>query len=213
MPGKRVSIAQVMMLIALAAVNLAVARVSPVGIVTYPSLWVALGGLDFLIVRKLIQRRSFDAFHYTFLITLLVSFFVMAYAVSVDSFNPLALVVRYYQRLVSGVWTSRVWWEGYAWVGEFWAVAFLSVALASTAGLGAAYLERRRKWDIAAFWRGALLGLLVAYVLVAIDDAAAGFAQQQRYSARLIGRLVLLGVGLVLGGVIGPKWLRSRRPA
>jgi hypothetical protein len=64
MPSKRVSIAQVMMIVALAAGNLAIARATPWEIVSVPTIWVALGILaaglflgGLLGVSKLKSRR------------------------------------------------------------------------------------------------------------------------------------------------------------
>jgi hypothetical protein len=68
MTAKRASIAQVMMVVALAAANLAVLRAVPSGIIEFPSVWVIAGLIDFLIFWKLILRRPLRAFHYTFLI-------------------------------------------------------------------------------------------------------------------------------------------------
>src|SRR5262245_31797613 len=74
MSAKRVSIGQVMMVVALAAVNLAVARTAPSGVALYPTLWVLLGSIDFLIIGKLILAPSLRAFHYTFLIVFVMAF-------------------------------------------------------------------------------------------------------------------------------------------
>ena len=61
----RYSIGLVMMSVALAAVNLALARATPFEIVIYPSVWVVLVSIDFLIVWKLLLRRPFRAFPLT----------------------------------------------------------------------------------------------------------------------------------------------------
>ena len=208
MSGKKASIAQVMMVVALAAVNLAVARAAPEGVVEYPSLWVAMGSLDFLIVRKLIQRRPFQAFHFTLLIVLIVTFFVMAIFVANRSFHPLALLVRFYQH-VSGNETNRIWRAGYAWLGEFWAIAFLSLALACAAGSVAAWLERRLGWDIAAFWRGALVGLSVAAILAIAFDAARASWGHPEPGEYLVARLAVIGTCVISGGMMGLRWMRS----
>ena len=126
MTGKRISIAQVMMLVALLALNLAIVRATPVEITSYPSIWVALGTLDFLIISKLIRRRSFRAFHYTFLIFFVIAYFVMAYQVSVDRLHPLGFLVRLVQENV-GAQTIDVSMLGYFMIAEFWAVAFLAL--------------------------------------------------------------------------------------
>ena len=101
MTGKRLSIAQVMLLVALLALNLANARAAPVEITSYPSIWVALGTLDLLIIWKLILRRSFRAFHYTFLIFFVIAYFVMAYQVSVDRLHPLGFLLQLEQELAA----------------------------------------------------------------------------------------------------------------
>ena len=87
----------------------------------------------------------------------------------------------------------------------------LGCALACAAGLAAASLERRRGWDIAAFWRGALIGVLIAGLLATIEDAARGWVVLETYSFRWIGRMLLLAVCLVLGGLMGLSKLKSRR--
>jgi hypothetical protein len=209
MQGGKVSIAQVMMVVALAAVNLAIARATPAGIVEFPSLWVAMGSLDFVVVRKFFQRRSFGAFHYTFLICLIVSFFVMANLVAVERFHPLAWAIRWYQQL-SGEGTNRVWWWGYVWLAEVWSVSILSVLLAYGVGWVAAWLDRRRGWDIAAFWRGALVGLLLAGLLASFYDMTWG--RSEPGNIRLVRGLVNVGVCVILGGVAGLRWMRSARP-
>jgi hypothetical protein len=142
---------------------------------------------------------------------LIVSFQIMATEVAMERFHPLALLVRWYQ-YVSGEQTNRIWRAGYAWLGEFWATAFLSLALACAAGSAAAWLERRAGWDIAAFWRGALIGVVVAALLATIDDAASGWVVPQKLSTRWIGRMSLLAAGVILGGLMGLRSLRSSRP-
>src|SRR5262245_54506843 len=99
MSAKRVSIRQVMMVIALAAMSLAVTRAA-LGVDTSPQgLVVLLGSIDFLVIWKLILNRSLRAFHYTFLIVFVVSFFVMANEVAMERFHPLGVLVRCYQHV------------------------------------------------------------------------------------------------------------------
>jgi hypothetical protein len=209
--GRRLSIAQVMMVVALAAVNLAIARALPWGVVSFPTIWVVMGMLDFLIVWKLILRRSLRAFHYTFLIVLFVSFFVLATLVATERLHPLGLLVRWYQQLSNEPANLRSL-AGLIWNGEIWSTALLGGALACAAGLAAAWLERRRGWDIAAFWRGALIGVLIAGLLATIEDAARGWEVLETYSIRWIGRMLLLAVCLVLGGLVGLSKLKSNPP-
>ena len=75
-PRVRVTIGQMMVVIALAALNLAVAFAAPWELVVYPSLWVFLGTIDFVVLWKLILGRSLQAYHYTCLIVVVVAFFV-----------------------------------------------------------------------------------------------------------------------------------------
>ena len=84
---------------------------------------------------------------------------------------------------------------------------FLSFVLAYATGLVAAWFEKSRAWDIAAFWRGTLVGFGIANVLAIIDGAVWGWMVESR--ARLIGHLALLGVCLILGGLIGLSRLKS----
>jgi hypothetical protein len=199
-----------MMVVALAAVNLAIARASPWEIVVFPSLWVMMGILDFVIVWKLIARRTFRAFQYTFMIVFVVAFFVMANLVAIERLHPLGLPIRWYQQL-SGVKIDRIGLLGFIEIGEFWTVGFISFALAWAVGWVAAWLERRRQWDIAAFWRGALIGLLTAGLVATIDDATRGWQPLETYSTRWAGRMVLLGAGLILGGRMGLSRLKSNK--
>jgi hypothetical protein len=208
--GKRVSIAQGMMVVALAAANLAIARATPWEVVNFPTIWVVLGILDFLVVWKLILRRSLRAFHYTFLIVMLVSFVVMANRVAMERFQPLALLFRWYQQ-ISEERTNRTAYLGFLHIAEFWFVASLSILLAYTFGSVAAWFERRRDWDIAAFWRGALVGVCIAMLLATIDDKVHNWAMPEKYSIRWICRMLLLAVSLIVGGMTGLLKLKSRR--
>jgi hypothetical protein len=207
MSGKRVSIGQVMMVVALAAVNLAMIRVTPLGVVMYPTVWVLLGCIDFLIVWKLILRRSLRAFHYTFLIVFVIAFVVMANFLATERLHPLGLLVRWYQHLAAEKTNSIA--RGFLWIGEFWMASALSLALGCAVGWVAAWLERRRDWDIAAFFRGALVGFGVFTLLALILDAAWGGAQPS--PVQLIGRLGVMGVCLILGGLMGLSKLQSNR--
>jgi hypothetical protein len=212
MSTRRVSIAQVMMIVALAAVNLATARAAPFEIVIYPSIWVMMGLLDFPIVWKLILRRSIRAFHYTVLILFVVAYFIMANLVATERLYPLGLLVRWYQQL-SGEKTNRIAWLGFVQIGDFWAVGFLSFALACVLGCVAALLERRRGWDIAAFWRGALVGFGVAtFLLGSIDFVASRLGLPESTSMPLTGRMGVLAACLILGGLMGLSRLKSTEP-
>jgi hypothetical protein len=209
MPAKGASIAQVMMVVALAAVNLAVIRAAPSQIVTYPTIWVLLGSIDFVMFWKLILKRSLRALQYTFLIVFVIAFVVMANFVATERLQPLGLLVRWYQQ-VAGEKTNSILLLGFLRIGEFWMACFLSFMLACVTGLVAAWLERRCSWDIAAFFRGALVGFGIANLLAIFDGAVWGWMIESR--VRLIGRLVLVGICLILGGLIGLSRLKSSTP-
>ena len=136
----------------------------------------------------------------TFMIVFVIAYFVMANFVATERLHPLGLLVRVYQQL-AGEETNRIALAGFLRFGEIWMAAFLSFILAWALGLGAAWLERRRNWDIAAFFRGALVGFGTAAVLLTVADVAArgGIVS----FARLSVRLVLLGVCMIVGGQDG----------
>jgi hypothetical protein len=205
MSAKRASIGQVMMVVALVAVNLAILRATPMEIVTFPSVWVVLGTIAFLVLWKLILKRPFRAFHYTFTIVFVIAYFETAFFVTRERFHPLGLLVRAYQQL-AGEHADGIS-PGHLWTGEVWFAGFLSFSLACALGLGAAWLERRRNWDIAAFFRGALVGVGTAALLLTLADVAAsgGIVSPAQPSVRL----VLLDVCIIVGGRLGLSRLKS----
>ena len=205
MSAKPASIAQVMMVVALAAVNLAAMRAMPLEVVTYPTIWVFLGTCDFVVFWKLIAKRSFRGFHYTFLIVFVVAYVILALVVSTERLSLLGPLVRWYQAIADGNTIRNS--SGYLWIAEFWTACFLSFVLAYVIGAVAGCLERRRGWDIAAFWRGSLVGFGVFTVLMLIVEAATG--SEQPSSAELIGRWVFLGMCLIVGGRSGLSRMKS----
>jgi hypothetical protein len=208
MSAKRFSIRQVMMVVALAAVNLAVTRAA-LGVDIYPQvLVVLLGSIDFLVIWELILSRSLRAFDYTFLIVFLVSFIVMAHEVTMERFLPLGVLARWYQQVTGEETTSislSLLSNGER--GALWMACLLSFTLGCAIGSVAAWLEKRRGWDIAAFLRGALIGLAIAGLLQTVAHAARGVAEP--LSVLWIERVVLM-VGLVLGGFLGLSRLKSK---
>jgi hypothetical protein len=172
MSAERVSIVQLMMVVALAAVNLAVMRAAPLDMLIMPvPCWIPLGIIDFLVIWKLILTRSLRSFHYTFLIVFVVAFFVMALFVTTERLHPLGLLVRWYQQITRHKTNSNSLVVFLRW-GEVWMAAFLGFALACAIGLVAAWLERRRGWDIAAFLRGALIGCVIGSLPAIFAHAA-----------------------------------------
>ncbi len=204
--GKRFSIRQVMILIALAAVSLAILRAVPFDFLTFPTIWILVGILDFVIAWKLILQRPFKAFHYTAIVVAIVAFGVLANLAARGSIHPLGLIVRWYQQ-VSGEGMNSRSLAGYLRVGEIWAAAVFSLVLACAAGWGAAWLERRLSWDIAAFWRGAFVGLMIASVLALIYDVV----HPEPGYVHLVPRLIVIGALVISGGLMGLKWLRSTK--
>jgi hypothetical protein len=211
MTGKRFSIGQIMLFIALATVNLAVARAVPPEIYRYPTIWVMVGILDFLFVWKLIVRRDFQAYQYTFLIVFFVDYIVFANLVATERIQPLGPFVRWYKQLVNEPFDMRSL-AGLIFMAEIWSTAISGALLACALGLIARWLERRFGWDIAAFWRGALIGILIASVLATIDDWAHGWALEP-YSFQWKIRMLLLVAALFMGGLFGLAKLKSKRAA
>jgi hypothetical protein len=204
-PAKRGSIFQAMMVVALAAMSLAVLREMPLEALTFPTIWVLLGAIDFVIAWKLILKQSLRAFHYVFLVVFVIASFVTMNLVATERIHPLGRLVRWYQPL-AGANTISVS-PGFLWIGELWMACFLSLMLALFIGLVATWLERRRDWDIAAFWRGALIGFGIAGLLLNLAWRGA-----EPSSVQMISRVVVLGVGIVLGGRMGLSRLKSNRP-
>ena len=100
--------------------------------------------------------------------------------------------------------------SGYFWLAECWMSCFLSLVLAYAIGAVASWSERRRGWDIAAFFRGAFIGFGIFIPLALVADAASDGMQPS--SARLIGRLVVLAICLIVGGWLGVSRLKSSGP-
>jgi hypothetical protein len=207
MSAKRASIAHVMIVVALAAVNLAFLRAVPVQVSAYPTVLVLLGSIDFLIFWKLTLKRSLRAFHYTFIMVYVIAFFVMANFLATERLQLLGPFVRWYQQHSSANTISIS--PGSLWIGELWMACFFSFTLACAIGLVAAWLERRQGWDIAAFFRGALVGYGIAGLLAAIGHAAWGGAEPPSV---LIGIRVIGVAGLILGGRMGLSRLKSSSP-
>jgi hypothetical protein len=203
MYGNRVSIGQVMLVIALVAVNLALVRNAE---------WTILGAyggvlavVDSLIVRKWILHRPLRAFDYTLLVVSVVGSIVLAVQVAMERLHLLGPIVRWYQR-ATGDLTGNADWSVYLRIGEFWAAGLLGFLIACSAGLLARRLEKNKGWDVAAFWRGALLGLsvlgLIQTLLRVLDPSALG-------NQGVVVRYGLLMAFVGLGGLMGLAKLNS----
>ena len=108
----------------------------------------------------------------TVLIVFPIAFFIMANQVAMERFHPLGIMVRAYQYCVDE--KTKTTSLGFVEIGDFWMACFLSFVLAYAIGLGSAWLERRRGWDIAAVFRGALIGFGIAAVSSFLTRAAWG---------------------------------------
>jgi hypothetical protein len=206
MSGSKISIRQVMILIGLVAVSLAILRAVPLDFLRYPTIWILVATLDFVIAWKLILDRRFTAFHYTAIVVVIVAFGVLAYLAATGSIHPLGLLVHWYRQF-SGDSINSVSLAGFLRVGEIWAAALLSFLLACSAGWAAAWLQRRLGWDIAAFWRGAFVGLMIASILAVIYDVA----HPEPGYVHIVPRLIVIGAFVISGGLMGLKWLRSTK--
>ncbi len=205
MSTRRASIAQVMFVIVLVAANLALVRAAPAEISIYPTMWVLLGLIDFVVFWKLIAKRPLRAFHYTFLAVLIPGYLVMATLADTGRIQPLFDAVRWYQWLSGG---KRIGISlGFLRTGEIWMAFFVSLVLACALALIAARLEIHRHWDIAAFWRGAIVGVGISVPLGMIHDTIWGPGPPS--PGQWIGHLILVAACVIGGGAMGPSRFKS----
>lgn len=205
MSAKRASIAQMMLVVALVGMNLGTVCALPSDVTRFSTTWIFMGAIDFLIFWKLILARSLRAFQYMFLVVLVMAWIALANLVATERFHPLSLLVRWYPQVAKG--NSIGIPLGPIDIGEFWVTCSLSLALASGAGSVAAWLEKRRNWDIAAFFRGAFVGFAVANLLALLVGAARGWEViPQRH---WLGRLIVVASCVLAGGLMGLSKLKS----
>jgi hypothetical protein len=209
MANQRISIARVMMIIALVAANCALLREVTWDVVSYPTIWAALGLLDSLILWKLILRRTLRAGHYAFLIVFVVAYLVLVPLAAMELIHPAGPIIRVYQRITGDDGRSVVR-LGLRNFGDIWLTALMALMLAWTASLGAAWLERRRGWDIAAFCRGVLVGFGIANAFALLNQAVVGMALVGSLSFYL--NLAVLALCLIGGGILGRSRFKSDLP-
>lgn len=200
------TIAQGMMMVALLALNLSVARLISRDYTTYPTVWVFLGIIDLVACQRLIRRRPLRASHYTFMVVLLVTYIVMANFAVMGRILVIGPIVRWYQQQ-SGVELDFLS-PGILAVGEIWMACVLSLGFAVALAVGAGWLERRRGWDIAAFFRGALLGFVIACLLLTVGLRLG--RSDKPSSFHFASRLIFLSGCMLVGGFFGLSRLKSR---
>ncbi len=171
MPGSGISIALVMKLTALVALNLAVLRVMPV-IPESPPFLFALVVLDLVLVQAVTLGRPLRAFHYTFLIVGVLStglITALAFRTSrpvMGSLHILETLIQWHRaaRGETRVVSLHMEFPMLA-AAERWVTGTIGLLPAWAAGVMASRRMRRgrppgrRGRDIAAFLQGALIGL------------------------------------------------------
>jgi hypothetical protein len=209
MTRHRISLSQMMIIIALFALNLALLKILPRDSLLIPTFWILLAVPNFVIIWKLLLRRECRAFHYTFFVVLLPVFAILANLTARESLQILHILVGRFGGIVLDPRRNMQLYE-VVHFGEFWLDATLAVLLAWSAGMLAAWLERRRGWDIAAFWRGALIGLLSVCVVATIDDGYFREGQPPQGTLQIASRWTLVASFMIVGGALGLSRLRSR---
>jgi hypothetical protein len=185
--GRR-GLGRVMVAVALAAVGLAMTRgMMPMHLGAFGPL-VAI--LLWLFYTGVIERRRLAGFHYTTAVVTVLASGFLARQIALDNFRPLGLIVA----------DSH----GAALV-EHLIGAALSLILGLAAGVAVRRLEEARGWDLAPFFRGAIVGAFVAVpiVLAALD-------QESLTNPNSGDRLTAFGViaaGFAIGGIV--ETLRS----
>ncbi len=184
----RGGLGRVMAAVALAAVGLAMTRgMMPMYLGAFGPL-VAI--LLWLFYTGVIERRRLEGFHYaTAVVTVLASGF-LARQIALDNFQPLAGIAA------GSHWGALV---------EHLIGAALSLMLGLAAGVAVRRLEEARGWDLAPFFRGAIVGSFVAVpiVLAALDqESLANPNSGDRFTA-----LGVIAAGFAIGGIV--ETLRS----
>jgi hypothetical protein len=203
-----------MLVVALLAVDLALVRtasslllIAPTRLLATPAFWLVLGILNYLILWKLIFRRTFRAANYTFLIVLVIASLVLTNQVAAERIHPMGPLIRWYQQIKED-YSINVTLIEIGSIGDFWMACLMGVILAWGAGFLSSWLERRRGWDIAAFWRGALAGFGIFSLISVLDWPVWGMPAPGRVG--LLARWSFLAVSVLGGGIVGLSRLRSQ---
>jgi hypothetical protein len=204
---EKLSIARLMMIITLIAANCALIREIPSEIGNVPPVWIVLGVIDYLILWKLILRRPFRAPHYSFLVVFVIGSVVLMNQVAMERIHPMGPLVRWYPQVVSDH-TRKIMLTEIAHLGDFWMAGAIAFLIALGGGRLAGWLERRRGWDIAAFFRGALIGFGIANLYGLLIAAISG-----PYAPGSVAHnttLAVLAACVILGGRLGLSRLKSK---
>ncbi|MHB1558456.1 MAG: hypothetical protein ACYC61_13435 [Isosphaeraceae bacterium] len=180
--GRR-GIGRVMAAVALAAVGLAMTRgMNPMHLGAFGPL-VAI--LLWLFYTGVVEGRRLEGFHYaTAVVTVLASGF-LARQIALDAFRPLGW-------LASGS-------HGVALVGHLIGAA-MSLGLGLAAGMAVRKLEQARGWDLAPFFRGAIVGSFLAVPIVFTflnQDSMTNPNSGDRWTA-----LGIIAAGFAFGGIV-----------
>jgi hypothetical protein len=179
----RGGLGRVMAVVALAAVGLALTRgMLPMYLGAFGPL-VAI--LLWLFYTGVIERRRLEGFHYaTAVVTVLASGF-LARQIALEDFRLL------------GQFAARSHWV--ALVAHLIGAA-LSLMLGIAAGVAVRRLEEARSWDLAPFFRGAVVGSFVAVPIV-----LSILHQESLTNPNFGDRLIALGIiaaGFAIGGIV-----------
>jgi len=223
-PGRGLSIALVMRLTALVALNLAVLRLMPV-IPESPPFLFALVVLDIVLVQAVALGRPLRAFHYTFLIVGVLStglITALAFRDSrpvIGSLHILETIIQWHRaaRGETGVVSPHMEFPRLA-SAERWVTGTIGLVPAWAAGVIVSRRMRqgrppgRRGRDIVAFLQGALIGLgfFAAGSTLAFGF---GFGPPVPHTAGWHALRAALATCPILGGTAVAVWtrLKSRR--
>jgi hypothetical protein len=174
--------------VALAAVGLALTRqMNPMHLGAFGPL-VAI--LLWLFYTGVIESRRLDGFHYATAVVAIPASGFLARQIALGNFRPLG-------QFAAGS-------HGSAWV-EHLIGAALSLMLGLAAGIAVRRIEQARGWDVAPFFRGAVVGSFIA-----VPIGVAALDQEWFTNPSFGGRFTALGViaaGFIIGGVV--ETLRS----
>ncbi|WP_165219616.1 hypothetical protein [Aquisphaera insulae] len=180
---QRGGLGRVMVIVALAAVGLATTRgLGPMYLGAFGPL---VGILLWFLYTGMIEGRRLEGFHYaTAVVTVPASGF-LARQIALGDFRPLGPVAFRSQAttLVAHL------------IG-----AALSLMLGLAAGLAVRRLEQARGWDLATFFRGALVGSFLAIPILLVvfnQESLVNLDTRDRLTA-----LAVLGAGFAIGGIV-----------